>query len=77
MKKWFRKGLIVSAAVLMAPVWAASHAAAPAGSAGGGAAGAGSATKPAAGAAKLALQPVRSVEGITEYRLPNALQELL
>jgi zinc protease len=77
MKKWFRKGLIVSAAVLMAPVWAASHAAAPAGSAGGGAAGAGSATKPAAGAAKLALQPVRSVEGITEYRLPNGLQVLL
>ncbi|MFZ9495260.1 MAG: M16 family metallopeptidase, partial [Burkholderiaceae bacterium] len=77
MKKWFRKGLVVGAAVLMAPVWAASHGAQPAGTAPAKAPGAGGASQPPAAAARLALQPVRSVEGIVEYRLPNGLQVLL
>lgn len=78
MKKWFRKGLIVGAAVLMAPVWAASHSAPPTGSAPGGTGGSGNtAGRAASGPAAQALQPVRSVEGIVEYRLPNGLQVLL
>ena len=77
MKKWFRKGLVVGAAVLMAPVWAASHGAQPAGTAPAKAPGAGGASQPPAASARLALQPVRSVEGIVEYRLPNGLQVLL